>query len=259
MRFDKTAFIRFVFQIISFAIFTYVVALIISTGRFVAHEFCPYATVCFGAHKFGFIRITEALFAFAIVAGFAIGIFTIFFGRKFCGYICPIGTLQEAIYRFDRKRCFKKNSLPYYMEKKLGLLKYLVLLLTAFMAVRGISYLYMRFCPVMVISRLPAFGVRGAIILSFILIGGFFIERIWCRYLCPYAAFLNIFQALGKLFKIRRARIFRNLEKCNECGICSAYCPMNINILEQEYVDDVNCIYCNMCASACPKKGISKD
>jgi polyferredoxin len=206
----------------------------------------------------GFIKLTQALFAFAIVAGFAIGIFSIFFGRRFCGYICPLGTMQEAIYRFDRKRCYKKNKLPYYLEKRLRLIKYLVLCLTAIMAFRGLGYLYMSACPVMSISKLPILGLRGAIVLLIIVIGGFFVERLWCRFLCPYAALLNIFQWLGKLFGIKRRMIYRNIEKCNECGVCSAYCPMNVNILENEYVEDANCIYCHMCVGVCPKKGVSE-
>ncbi len=258
MRLDKSALVRFIIQILSFAIFAFIFAIIISVGKFAAHEFCPYAVVCFGLNRFGFIRLTQALFAYAIAAGFAIGVFTVFFGRKFCGYICPLGTLQEAIYRFDRKRSYKKNRLPYYLERKLRFLKYVVLAMTVVLVLRGLGYRYMVACPVMSISRLPVLGIRGAIVLSIIVIGGFFVERLWCRFICPYAALLNIFQWLGKLFGLKRSKIFRNIEKCNECGVCSAYCPMNINILENEFVEDANCIYCHMCVGVCPKKGISE-
>lgn len=203
-----------------------------------------------------FIRLTEAFFATAIFSGFLILVLSIFWGRKFCGYICPLGTIQEAVYRFDKKRCYRKKRLPFYLERKFAKLKYLILIITSIMVIRGVAYLYMNYCPVMAISRLPFLHLRSIIVILSILIAGYFVERIWCRFLCPYAALLNVFLWLGKLFGIKRKMVGRNLEKCNDCGVCASYCPMNINILEEEFVSDPNCIHCYICAEACPKKGI---
>jgi len=223
-----------------------------------AHALCPYAIVCFGARNAGFIKITSALFAYAIVGGFAICIISMFIGRKFCGYICPLGSIQEAVYKFHQKRCYRKNRFPFYLERKLGKLKYLVLIVNVLAVALGGAVLYMRFCPVMALSALSRIGIAGAVILGLVALGGFFVERFWCRFFCPYAALLNVFQQVGDLFGIKRSLVMRNLEKCNECGVCASYCPMNINIMEAETVVDVNCIHCDMCALACPKKGMSK-
>ncbi len=261
MRSKNKNILRLLCQLAFLAIAAIAFYLITIGARYSAHSFCPYAIVCFGLNKMGFIRIAQAFFAVAIIMGFAICISAIFWGRKFCGYVCPLGTLQEAIHRFDRKKKYSSNRLPFYMEKKLGRLKYIVLLITAILVLAGLAYLYMKYCPIMILSQISSIRWQGLAVVLPIFIGAFFISRVWCRFLCPYGALLNLFQSLGKLFKIKRIKILRNLEQCNDCGFCVGCCPMNLNILESEIVEDVNCIHCNQCADVCPRKafGSCKD
>ncbi|MDD2331529.1 MAG: 4Fe-4S binding protein [Candidatus Cloacimonetes bacterium] len=220
------------------------------------HHLCPYSIVCFGLNGAGFIRITEAIFATSIVAGFAILILSLFWGRFFCGYVCPLGSAQEALFSFHGKRYRVVARIPQYLERKFIYIKYIVLLVNAVMVLSGIAYLYLNHCPLVLLSKAPFWGMRGLIMLSFILLGSIFLERFWCRFLCPYAALLNLSQYLGRLFKIKRKMIRRNLERCTDCGICTDNCPMNINLLEKEVVDDPNCIHCHICDRVCPKKPV---
>lgn len=256
---DKLIFVRLIIQVFCFAVAAILLALILINRNVSAHEYCPYAVICFGMNRMGFIKLTQALFAFAIVGGFGILVATIFWGRKFCGFVCPLGTMQEAIYKFHRKRRYRKNRLPFYMEKRFGILKYILLVITSLLTIKGLAYLYMNYCPIMSFSNIPFLSIRGALVIGMILASGFFVERFWCRYLCPYAALMNIAEWLGKLFKVRRSMIFRNLEKCNDCALCENFCPMNLNILNKEEVDDVNCIHCYMCLKSCPKQAVSNE
>jgi pyruvate ferredoxin oxidoreductase delta subunit len=45
-------------------------------------------------------------------------------------------------------------------------------------------------------------------------------------------------------------------EKCNECGLCSTYCP-DAAIDENLVVDLEFCKGCGICANECPKKAIA--
>ena len=114
----------------------------------------------------------------------------------------------------------------------------------------------MDFCPVIAISFPLQITIWGALSLVLIFLLGIFIERFWCRYICPYAALMNIFIYLGKLLHIKRKVIRVNTNNCISCNLCNKACPMNINIVMQTKVTDPNCIYCENCIDKCPKDGI---
>lgn len=53
-----------------------------------------------------------------------------------------------------------------------------------------------------------------------------------------------------------------DMTKCNRCGMCEFYCPVDVIRFEKEermpvlcYVDD--CMVCGLCAFHCPAKAIS--
>lgn len=250
---------RLIVQSIFFLLSMAILAFVIIVGKKAIHNACPYASVCFGLNYQQLLGLSSGIFLFSTLLGFAILISSIFLGRKFCSWICPLGSIQEALYQLRSRRYRMKQRVPLYIEHKLAFLKYLILAFTVISAIAGLAYLFIRFCPFYALSMLPRLAIPGLALLALILVAGLFIERFWCRFLCPYAALLNIFQALGKLFGIRRLMIQRNLESCNDCRLCVLYCPMNINLCEYEYVEDANCIHCEICAQRCPKGSLNPD
>jgi len=85
-------------------------------------------------------------------------------------------------------------------------------------------------------------------VLGLTLIGSLFIERPWCKYLCPLGALLGIFN----LFRI--VKLKRNENTCINCKACDRVCPMNINVSTSKVVSDHQCISCLLCTDemACP-------
>jgi polyferredoxin len=243
----KRPLIQLVFLIFSLGILTFVIVI----GKKSIHNLCPYALVCFGAMKGNLWNLSLGLASLGIFLGIIFMIAAMFWGRIFCGYVCPLGTIQELIYCLRRKR--KTGQIPYFAERKLRKIKYGILALTVILALMGLGWLYINFCPIYALSRLPALAFFGLGVLAIILLGGFYLERFWCRFLCPYAALLNISEGLGSLFGISRSKVQRNLERCVDCGICCQSCPMNIDILEDEYVHSPDCIHCLRCSQKCPK------
>jgi len=255
MKASRTQIIRRVVQVTALAASLAWLVLTILGGRQIIHQACPYALVCFGLSGSNFLRLGNLAMSGAVIFGFAVLVYSMFYGRRFCAYLCPLGSAQEFVYLLRGRKYRVKHRTPYYMDRKLAWLKYLILLATVMLTAIGLNYIFIRLCPFYGLSLLGRLVAPGVAVMALILLKAFFGDREWCRFLCPYAALMNIFQWLGEMVGIRRRKIRRNLERCTDCGVCMLYCPMNINIAESEYVHNRNCIHCGLCADHCPKPG----
>lgn len=76
--------------------------------------------------------------------------------------------------------------------------------------------------------------------------------RVWCRFGCPMAAILGIFQRFFSKF-----RITTNGGQCMSCGNCSTYCEMGIDVRayarKGENIIRASCVGCGICAAVCPR------
>ena len=77
-------------------------------------------------------------------------------------------------------------------------------------------------------------------------------SRVWCRFGCPQAAILGIWQRA-----LSRFRITTNGGQCMSCGNCSTYCEMGIDVRayaqKSENIVRASCVGCGVCASVCPR------
>ncbi len=77
-------------------------------------------------------------------------------------------------------------------------------------------------------------------------------SRVWCRFGCPMAAVLGLFQRFKSRF-----RITTNGGQCISCGNCSTYCEMGIDVRwyaqRQQNIVRASCVGCGICASVCPR------
>ena len=77
-------------------------------------------------------------------------------------------------------------------------------------------------------------------------------NRAFCKYLCPITAILKITCRFSFL------KIEGDKEKCNDCGVCAAACPMDIDIPKYvkngQRVLSTECIFCQTCTTVCPEK-----
>jgi polyferredoxin len=76
----------------------------------------------------------------------------------------------------------------------------------------------------------------------------------FCRYLCPWGAFLKLPNSLA-MFKVR------NTGDCSQCGNCTSECPIGIDVSYEinNYgkVTNTNCTSCLVCTEGCPSSAIS--
>lgn len=217
-----------------------------------AHAWCPYSIVCFGAPALaGSFRL---LFPWAVGLGALLLLSSLWLGRAFCGWLCPVGFLQDLLARLTGKKKVRVGKSAHGLFTKL---KYLVFFATLCLAVLGLGAIYMHFCPVLALSYPAAIAWSSALIIITLLLA-LVVSRFFCRYLCPLGALLGLGYLWGRQVHIKQAKVERNLETCIDCRLCSRFCPMQIDVAEAETVDTPECILCNTCVEQCPKRGTLK-
>lgn len=235
----------------------------------------------------GIVRAQQITFAIVVPLLMTLLTFFAFFfviGKAFCGWVCPLGTLQEWIGKVGRRfnlgpRRFEKGDLG--EVKRVRPVKWVLLLTLVFVlpllaglgvTPHSLGNPYCDICPSRVATTLLtgnteqlalrmgdgwSFGL-GAIanmLIGFTVVGALAIRQPFCR-ICPMLAFNAIFQRLSPL---RLAK--PSLDKCGSCRVCTESCPMDIpEISEQKgrkaYHED--CTLCGRCAEYCPQDGVIK-
>ena len=189
-----------------------------------------------------------------LVAVISIIPITIIFGRFFCGWMCAFGSYNDFIYMISKK-VFKTNfKVPEKVDKVLKYAKYVVLLFIVIFMWTQSSELFNNASPWDAFAQMPDIlqvlqsYIVGLIFLVGISIGAFFIDRFFCRYLCPLGAIFTI------LSKLRIVRIQKPSDKCGKCRICTNNCSMGIDLYKVDKVNSGECIYCFNCLDVCPRK-----
>jgi len=162
----------------------------------------------------------------------------------FCGWLCPFGALQELLNKLARRLHVPQLSVPYGVGSRLATLKYVI-----FLGLFGVSFYDMALAERL--AEIEPF--KTAIILKFVrewgfvifalawILPGLFIERFYCRYVCPLGAGLAI---------PARMRMFNWLKRYRECGnpcqLCAVECPVQAIAPDGE-IQPNECIQCLNC------------
>lgn len=181
----------------------------------------------------------------------------------FCGWICPLGFLQDLVSNLSsvlQKRIpglrrgiaslKKRGARLAVLDRYLRYMKYIVLA----WAVGGSAYFgYMVFRdydPWSTLLNLAEFSFTpGVIVLAVTLVAAFFVERPWCRYACPLGA------ASGLIGLVSPVYLKRESSACTSCKICTKSCPMGLEIHTADTIKSADCITCLECVGSCPRKG----
>lgn len=217
------------------------------------HALCPFGgvvTIYQYATAGTFVqKIHESSFILMVI-GFLLAVL---FGPVFCGWVCPLGTVQEWVSGLGR-RLFKKRRYNHFIPAKIdGILRYtryLVLAWVIYMTAASGTLIFAEVDPYFALFNFwsSEVAVGGLVVLGITLAASLFVERPWCKYACPYGAVLGL-SNLFRVFSIRRST-----STCKLDGACDITCPMNINVSAKTVVRDHQCISCLECTSEarCP-------
>ncbi len=241
------------------------------------------------------IALSTLLSAHALVTGFLFSVImivlTALLGRVFCGWICPLGTLHDAVGSFNRRR-----SVP--IRASWHTLKYAILffllassLVTAQLAgimdpisllIRSLSLsvypllnygaraffdtLYSLDIPVITDGPEWIYGFLKRGVLSFQ--QPYFLQGTFIGVLFASIVGMNLFERrfwcrylcpLGALLGIfsRFAPLTRSVSKgCTSCGLCRKVCPSGAVIDKDGRWRGSECLYCMDCEDLCPEGAI---
>ena len=185
---------------------------------------------------------------------------TVVMGRFFCGFLCSFGSLGDFIWSISARIRKKKVNIS---ERADGILKYFKYVLLLFLAVfvwtlGAVSIssdmnpwsIFGMYTSLSAWGNLAGFLSIGGALLLLILVGSFFVERFFCRYMCPLGAIFAI------VSKIRLFKISKPTKDCGSCRICTRNCSMGIDLYKNDTVKSSECIDCMECIPPCPKENV---
>ncbi|MBI9048178.1 MAG: 4Fe-4S binding protein [Anaerolineaceae bacterium] len=193
-------------------------------------------------------KIHESSFVLMVLVLFL----SILFGPVFCGWVCPLGSIQEWVGKLG-KRLFKRrynHFIPHRIDRWLRYLRYLVLGWVVYMTAYSGVLMFANIDPYYALFNFWTgdVAIAGLIILGVTLTSSLIVERPWCKYACPYGALLGLTN-LFRVFAIKRQE-----SSCIQCNACTRNCPMNIPVDTVKTVRNHQCISCLECTSeaSCP-------
>ncbi len=138
-------------------------------------------------------------------------LFALAYGRVFCAGVCPLGAIQELV-------GFSPVKVPKAAGIILASVPFVYLALAILFSATNSQFIICRYDPFVGIFRLDA-PYTMIIFGALLLLAGIFVNRPYCRYLCPYGVLLNIFSRFaGKHLTITPA-------ECTNCRLCEESCP----------------------------------
>ena len=235
-------------------------------------------------HRVGEALVKAQQFTFQMVLPLLFTLLTFFtffvvLSKVFCGWICPLGTIQELINKLGRRlnlplRRFENGSVSKVRPVKWLMLIVLVLALPL-LAGLGVTPhatgdAYCQVCPSRLATTLLtantdqmairtgsaldfAFGAIANTLFGFILVAAFAVRQPFCR-ICPMLSFNATFQRLSPMRLVKKQH-----DKCDKCGICAKACPMDIHEIAREHGSKAfheDCTLCGRCVEFCPDDGV---
>lgn len=191
-------------------------------------------------------------------------LFGLTLGRFICGWLCPVGLVQEILYKIPVPKIRKSKYTRALSYLKYVFLLAFVLVLPALSVSDGVPLpAFCKYiCPAgtaegavgllanpanaELFSMLGILFTRKFIILIAFLTLSAFVYRVFCRFVCPLGAIYSLF------CKLALVGVRVDASACTRCGACVRVCKMDV-----ARVGDRECIHCGECVSVCPEKAIT--
>ncbi len=276
-------------QLLAFGVLVYGGYLAIDIGMDLPTFSCPYNNKSAGSCYFIGLQHRLVLPFDNFISFRGLGIITatlsflvwfVFLNKAWCGFVCPLGTLQDWITKLRVALRIPYGEYSRDTFARLKKIKYLVLVLMILIPIGianslpGLPSLshdwatpFCMICPGRTVLPLltgdtsqlaidyssktkMVFSSLGMVVTGLFFVGSFFRKRFFC-FFCPMSAFHYIFSKIGML------RLVKEGKKCTKCGDCYRACDMGIHDIADD-VENTNmvkddCMLCFKCVAACPE------
>ena len=187
-------------------------------------------------------------------------IFSVFFGRVWCGYLCPAGGIQECMALCNDKSA--KQQKRDRIKLIIWTLWIIAVIATFILGKNNVTiapfYMTDHGISVSDISNYVIYyGVVFLLVIPTLIHG----KRASCHYICWMAPFMMIGSSIGRKLKLPQLHIKADKDKCVSCSRCNKVCPMGLDVKQMvrkdTYKSCLECIQCGACVDECPKKVLS--
>ncbi len=212
---------------------------------------------------------------------------TVLFGRTYCSFMCPLGTLQDILIRIRKPLGMHKKRLVFSYQRPQNILRYGVLFLTVASCLTGSLLLLSLFDPFSQFGRIVSDMIRPLVVgvnnvlADIVEWDGFYFlypleykaphpstlilpvavfalllyltankGRFFCNSLCPLGALLGLLSYRSLL------TIAIDRDVCTSCGRCVMLCKAGCIDLREKQVDFSRCVSCFNCIRSCPEAAI---
>jgi len=201
---------------------------------------------------------TEGIIAGDALAFAGLFITSLFFGRAWCGWVCPAGATQELCSKVNKKSFNgkKRNLAKYFIW--VPWIAIIIIMFVQAGGVKGVNPLYQTWNGISVNDMTSAImfaAIAGAIAI-FALAAG---KRAACHTICWMAPFMIIGRKIRNSINSPALQLVADSDKCINCNACTRNCSMSLNVNEMVHngaMENTECILCGMCVDNCPKKAI---
>jgi len=249
----RNIFVRYWLPIAIFAS-----ALLVANGWFALrddsvfsfHALCPFSPVCF----FFTLPHHGVVWPWGFFFFGALLIAALFVRRLFCGWLCPIGVVQDILSLIRRFSPGTSERPASSLRRATSYATRLMVLAATFTVPFGTGVIFFtRFCPMIrigdVVYRTDITGGLATLVLFGVL--SIAMNRFFCRFICPLGLVLGWMGRLGARF-LPTITVHRTCHAGEKCARCSAVCPMKIDLCAAgTQIDDTECILCLRCLKTC--------
>jgi polyferredoxin/uncharacterized protein with FMN-binding domain len=183
---------------------------------------------------------------------------TALFGRFFCGFFCSFGAMGDFLWFLSKKAAPKKHRISEKADAVLKSVKYIILAaIVTLVWISAAVNIPASYNPWTVFGMYASIGgwpsptwllSVGGLLLAGIMVGSLFVERFFCRYLCPLGA------SFALVSRFRLFNIIKHRENCGSCSACTSRCSMGIGLYKTDVVTSGECINCFGCTEICPRR-----
>lgn len=203
-----------------------------------------------------------------LILSLTVVVLTLFLGRVFCGWICPLGAINDAVAKLKKRRT--RDWITANSPRKLFRTKYYLLVAFLVSALSGTLVLGL-LDPLSLFARGfhglvgPLFDWAGvaffshplaqpggwvaALLFAGVIVANLWIPRLWCRGFCPLGALLG-FLSRWVPFGVRR-----DTETCTSCNMCDSACGGAA--APSDMIRLTECTVCMNCTTICPVDSLS--
>lgn len=184
-------------------------------------------------------------------------VLTMIFGRVYCSMLCPLGILQDIIYRIRisgaKKNRFKQYYKPAIRSRKAVLGLFMVIFILGHASVACLIEPYSIFGRMVNSITAKSLMLASVSLVTLAIIGLMVWKsgRLWCNSICPVGTILGIFS--------RNALVKPTIEddKCVSCGLCAKGCRANCIDADTHKIDGSRCVMCFDCLDNCSSGAIN--